>query len=289
MSHKRIGGRFTAASATEAYTRQLTAPVKKWRKAWVPPTGLGPESSFKIYRWVRVDKLPGADLEAEAEENEDNEEDLEDNVDEAEDAEGDEGEADLPPPPETGLKPPPINDALAETNLTAPSASPAPDNINVAEEITPAQDDVIAATQETMLEEPAVNTALPEDPPLQQETFIPPPSDIGIPPNAIEITNVAPGSAELGNGDLGAGGVEITLPETTTTLIEEAAAEAVHDAPLMSMTGEVYAEAEELDEGRDVKEPEEMEMDQDIPTGKDRGRAGHGRDAPTGGGSGYGG
>ncbi|ORX37978.1 hypothetical protein BD324DRAFT_411914 [Kockovaella imperatae] len=49
MSHfRRNQGRFSANTASEAYQRQLATPVHKWKKAWVSPTGLQPESSYKV-------------------------------------------------------------------------------------------------------------------------------------------------------------------------------------------------------------------------------------------------
>ncbi|TXT05018.1 hypothetical protein VHUM_03838 [Vanrija humicola] len=59
MSHgvRRIQGRFTTNTASEAYQRQLLAPVKRWRKGWVAPAGLPEGSTFKVCKWIKLDEV----------------------------------------------------------------------------------------------------------------------------------------------------------------------------------------------------------------------------------------
>ncbi|WVQ85684.1 hypothetical protein IAT38_007850 [Cryptococcus sp. DSM 104549] len=48
-------GRFQSSTATESHQRQLAAPVHRWKREWVAPTGMAPESSYKVFKWVRTD------------------------------------------------------------------------------------------------------------------------------------------------------------------------------------------------------------------------------------------
>ncbi|GFZ43133.1 hypothetical protein JCM24511_00852 [Saitozyma sp. JCM 24511] len=315
MAHvRRIGGRFTTNTASEAYQRQLTAPVHKWKKAWVAPSGLQPESSYKICKWVRID-------EAEDDLADEGDEDVEEG-DEAE--EGDEGEgegegegdvdeggeegddaavttakatpaltpapgatvtepatpmetdSEMPPPativiaeptpevtpaPESGLEPEtvpatataPAPAALAPEATPTPTPTPGDREDAVPGEITPAEDSIEEGS------EPVV-TAIPvEAAPAPAEEL---PSH-EIPSNAIEMSNTAPGSTEVGHGDLGAeAGVEITLPtpHSPGKTAEEAAAEHATGVVELESSVEAHgvtdtAEVEVADEPMDVDEP----------------------------------
>ncbi|KLT39347.1 hypothetical protein CC85DRAFT_198398 [Cutaneotrichosporon oleaginosum] len=69
MSHgvRRIQGRFTTSASSEAYQRQLLAPVKRWRRGWVQPAGLPEGSTYKVCKWQRVDEDDEMDPETDTE------------------------------------------------------------------------------------------------------------------------------------------------------------------------------------------------------------------------------
>ncbi|WWC86209.1 uncharacterized protein L201_001082 [Kwoniella dendrophila CBS 6074] len=108
MSHFRRSnfGRFTSSNANEHYQRQLTAPVNKWKRQWISPTGLAPESSYKICKWVKQKekaKLVGAieiddntpipeGEENEGEENDEDQEMEEDDQEQGDEEDGEEGD-----------------------------------------------------------------------------------------------------------------------------------------------------------------------------------------------------
>ncbi|KAG2159646.1 uncharacterized protein EDB93DRAFT_4882 [Suillus bovinus] len=52
-TRRRIG---VSIATTEAARRQLMQPVVCWEKAWTVPENAAPNSSMKIYKWVKTDK-----------------------------------------------------------------------------------------------------------------------------------------------------------------------------------------------------------------------------------------
>ncbi|KIY63029.1 hypothetical protein CYLTODRAFT_446867 [Cylindrobasidium torrendii FP15055 ss-10] len=56
MSKRRVGG--VSAATTEAARRQLMQPVPCWEKAWVTPEGFPGNTTFKVYKWVKTDRVP---------------------------------------------------------------------------------------------------------------------------------------------------------------------------------------------------------------------------------------
>ncbi|KAG7098983.1 hypothetical protein E1B28_000869 [Marasmius oreades] len=53
-TRRRIG---VSAATTEAARRQLMQPVTCWEKQWVTPENASVDSTFKIYKWVKTDKV----------------------------------------------------------------------------------------------------------------------------------------------------------------------------------------------------------------------------------------
>ncbi|KAJ8083726.1 hypothetical protein AAF712_000660 [Marasmius tenuissimus] len=54
-TRRRVG---VSAATTEAARRQLMQPVACWEKQWVTPENAPVGSTFKIYRWVKTEKIP---------------------------------------------------------------------------------------------------------------------------------------------------------------------------------------------------------------------------------------
>ena len=52
-TRRRIG---VSIATTEAARRQLMQPVACWEKVWTVPEHAPPNSSMKIYKWVKADK-----------------------------------------------------------------------------------------------------------------------------------------------------------------------------------------------------------------------------------------
>ena len=52
-TRRRIG---VSIATTEAARRQLMQPVVCWEKAWIVPENAAPNSSMKIYKWVKTDR-----------------------------------------------------------------------------------------------------------------------------------------------------------------------------------------------------------------------------------------
>ncbi|KAK4687411.1 hypothetical protein P7C73_g2704, partial [Tremellales sp. Uapishka_1] len=69
---------------------------------------------------------------------------------------------------------------------------------------------------------PLTDTAVPTEAPNPLETPTPLETpDTDLPSNAIQMTNTAPQHTEVGAGDLGAAGIEITLPGDIGTSVEQ--------------------------------------------------------------------
>ncbi|WWC99655.1 hypothetical protein V866_006559 [Kwoniella sp. B9012] len=238
MSHfRRNFGRFTSSSASEHYQRQLTAPVNKWKKQWVTPVGLAPESSYKICKWVKQKekaKLTGAievddntpvPEEGEGDEDEDGGEDQEmeeDDQDQDQDQnedEGDEGEgegegenddeedgkatttsAQTPAPAVT------VNTADTTTQ-SQPQPEPISTTAKEGEESSTKPPDAalneqekeVVPTSTTIEKEKESTPASEKEKEENHESIIP--AHQTIPSNAIEIHPVGPSATESGLGE----------------------------------------------------------------------------------------
>ncbi|KAL0578504.1 hypothetical protein V5O48_003497 [Marasmius crinis-equi] len=53
-TRRRIG---VSAATTEAARRQLMQPVACWEKQWITPENAPAGSSFKVYKWVKTEKI----------------------------------------------------------------------------------------------------------------------------------------------------------------------------------------------------------------------------------------
>ncbi|WVQ97238.1 hypothetical protein IAU59_004348 [Kwoniella sp. CBS 9459] len=261
MSHFRRSnfGRFQSNTATESYQRQLTAPVNKWKRQWVSPTGLAPESSYKICKWVKIKqkaKLAGAVSEAgdgddvtpapdgdDADEGDGEDMDEDDQGDEGDDNEGDEDEEDgeegkatedqTPAPSaaaaaasaDSGANPVSTDTPALETKeASSPKAAPPSANpLGQTDEPTLPEGSSAAppvpSTEEGTVEETTKDEGKEES----HEAPVPPHHEI--PSNAIEVSNVGPQSTESGLATVGTTeeGVEIEM---------RPAEEAVHAQPV---------------------------------------------------------
>ena len=232
--------------------------------------------------YVCDERLRGVDTQLEGldvdndEENEDNDEEMEDggdeeNGDEADEDEAEDGEADLPPPPTaspalaapttaaTKAPEPPTEETKPELPVpivTVQGAEPTP--------LDPAKPSPAAPAQ---LTEP-IGVAAAAEAALA-------PTSAEMPSNAIEVSNIAP-SAEVGHGDLGAGGgMEITRPEPSVSpslgaasapLAPETAVGAVEE---QIVSAETAAEAEPasastVDEKMDVDGPPDPTAEEPV-------------------------
>ncbi|WWD17909.1 hypothetical protein CI109_102354 [Kwoniella shandongensis] len=256
MSHSRRSnfGRFQSNTASESFQRQLTAPVHKWKKQWVSPKGLAPESSYKICKWVKShekakpagaisevgdEETPAPDGDVDVDE-EDEGEDGDENMDEdeGEGEEGGEGEAEgegeedeTKPPTET---PAPEGRTEPPTPLETPDTEVAP----------PSLEPIVSAIAETTVEQtPAPAPATTTDEPTH-EAPIPPHTEI--PSNAIEITNTTPFHTEAGKADVGSTepGIEITTRHEED-VVPEAVAEPVKQDEKMDVEEEAQPPATE--------------------------------------------
>ncbi|KAL7419408.1 hypothetical protein Q5752_006246 [Cryptotrichosporon argae] len=213
---RRVHGRFTTNTASEAYQRQLFAPVKKWRRGWVTPKGLPEGRTYKICRWVRADDLneDGTPLDEDDEGDDDDEGDEDEGEGEGEDGdEGDEGNGDDAEDGDDDVPP----TATGATATATASAMEAPTPAAA----TPAPP-VVARDAPKSADTPAdAGAALPAGAPKTQ---------------GVEVRAAPP--VEEGLGDLGAGGVEVapvaapapaaaieTEPSTGTAASEAAAPE----------------------------------------------------------------
>ncbi|WVF70888.1 hypothetical protein IAT40_005683 [Kwoniella sp. CBS 6097] len=245
MSHFRRSnfGRFQSNTATESYQRQLTTPVNKWKRQWVSPTGLAPESSYKICKWVKIKekaKLAGAVSEAgdgddvtpapdgdEADEGDGEDMDEDEQGDEGDENEGDEDEEDgeegkatedqTPAPattaaaaaasPVTAPNPPSTDSPATEGIAAHPSVE---STVQSSQPTAPKRDSTAPAVQSTEVEK-VEDPAKEEGKEESHEAPVPPHHEI--PSNAIEITNVGPQSTESGLATVGTTeeGVEIEM------------------------------------------------------------------------------
>ncbi|WWC66356.1 uncharacterized protein I206_100257 [Kwoniella pini CBS 10737] len=237
MSHFRRAnyGRFTSASANEHYQRQLVAPVNKWKKQWVSPSGLAPESSYKICKWVKQKekaKLAGAievddntpaidEDENENEEGEGEDQDMdEDEQDQGEDEEGD-GEIDVEAEAEEDAKPSTTNVSIPivestsvpsteGASISASQVVPSVANPAAVESVPNQSEATGEGLADSITAAEPLNSDLPQPVPPQEdqaeevkedhEASIP--KHATIPSNAIEISNVAPSSTEVGLGTI---------------------------------------------------------------------------------------
>ncbi|ORY35003.1 hypothetical protein BCR39DRAFT_516018 [Naematelia encephala] len=249
MSHlRRIGGRFVPNTSSEAYQRQLTAPVHKWKKTWVTPTGLQPESSYKVCRWVRVnDKavieddefIAGPDDEEQGDEGDEDIEEGEEGAngdaeikegDEPEDEDkegglGEEGEV------KKGGDEQGKGDKIGE--LGEDGEAKEGEKVDALEAKEQGDGDE-KETDDTKMEitTPAPPPAIEETPNAQatetaeEEAEDPEPTAVAdpIPSNAVEMTNTA-GETEVGTGDLGLSGEGVELTEGVAASVPDQAAE----------------------------------------------------------------
>ncbi|KAK8865905.1 hypothetical protein IAR55_001053 [Kwoniella newhampshirensis] len=271
MSHSRRSnfGRFTSTTASESFQRQLTAPVHKWKKQWVSPKGLAPESSYKICKWVKSQekaKLVGATSEVgdeetpapdgdvdvdEEDEGEDGDEIMEDDEGEGEEGADVEGEGEAEGEGEEDETKPPTETLAPEGPTEPPTPLETPDHELATPMLAPssavAEGGIEAEPVSAIASAPA--TAADE---LTHEATIPPHTDI--PSNAMEVTNTSPFHTELGKANLGASepGVEITtrhaedaVPETTDETKEDERMDVEgEDTPLEKDEGLVMGEME---------------------------------------------
>ncbi|WRT64108.1 uncharacterized protein IL334_001037 [Kwoniella shivajii] len=297
MSFRRSNfGRFTSSTANESYQRQLTAPVNKWRKQWVSPTGLAPESSYKICKWVKQKekaKLAGAaegddntpapeGEENEGDENdegEDQEMDEDNQGDEEGEAEGEEGEGEgdgeaVPTATGVAAQTPVPGMISTETDIpTATSTSvPQPSEPIVGEsgpEPVTAKVTETSPTAEQISSEPRATEEIERAPGSQpqesHEAPIPPHNPI--PSNAIEITSVAPTSTETGLGTIGMSDTSVQLEtrhaEDTADEkmdVEEPVQMEEKDKGLVHGEMEAPTEALEMTEVDETKEVEKEQM-----------------------------
>ncbi|KAK6905677.1 hypothetical protein I204_05625 [Kwoniella mangroviensis CBS 8886] len=235
MSHfRRNFGRFTSSSASEHYQRQLTAPVNKWKKQWVTPIGLAPESSYKICKWVKQKekaKLTGAievddntpvPEEGEGDEDEDGGEDQdqdmeEDDQDQNED-DGDEGEGEGENEDEEDVKatttaaqtpaPTVTVDTADSTTQTQTQPEPISTTAKEGEEFsTKPTDAAVDAQEEEVIPPPTTgekekeSTPAPEKKEEEENHESTIPTHQTIPSNATEIHPVGPSATESGLGE----------------------------------------------------------------------------------------
>ena len=174
----------------------------KWRKAWVPPTGAQPESSYKICRYVKVakevkegeDETNGDDEDEEEGEGEGEGEGEEEEEEEGEDEEEGDGKVTAAATPAVGT-PAGAGDEVALGESVAPTSTPA----------VPTSSDPAPAPETT----PPV-TIPTSDPPATVE-------HTAIPSNAIELTNTTPDHVADGSSATVQGGIEITQPHPEPT------------------------------------------------------------------------
>ncbi|OCF42493.1 hypothetical protein I317_03738 [Kwoniella heveanensis CBS 569] len=238
MSHFRRSnfGRFQSNTATESYQRQLTTPVNKWKRQWVSPTGLAPESSYKICKWVKIKekaKLAGAVSDAgdgddvtpapdgdEADEGEGDGEDMDedDQSDEGDENEGDDDDGDgdegkatedqtPAPAPATAVAPatsahppdvPPFSSTPAAGLKTGSSETPAVASEDPSTSVVTTEGET-SALPTTAIDAGQTGGVVPEE--ESHEAPVPPHHEI--PSNAIEVSNVAPQSTESGLATVG--------------------------------------------------------------------------------------
>ncbi len=60
MSNRRRVG--VSAATTEAARRQLMQPVPCWEKIWVTPENSSVNSTLKVFKWVKTDKIQVCNL-----------------------------------------------------------------------------------------------------------------------------------------------------------------------------------------------------------------------------------
>ncbi|WVW82260.1 hypothetical protein I302_104266 [Kwoniella bestiolae CBS 10118] len=218
MSHfRRNYGRFTSSSANEHYQRQLTAPVNKWKKQWVTPIGLAPESSYKICKWVKQkekakltgaievdDNTPVPDEGDEEEgddqgEGEDQEMEEDDQEQEGDDDEGEpEGEEEEEAKGTTTVAPTPAPAPISDPATSQANAGDIPKAEGIVE-ATISKEEVITETEKPSTEAEPTPIAAEEKEGNHESTI---PTHNPIPSNAIELHPIAPSSTETGLGEI---------------------------------------------------------------------------------------
>jgi len=180
----------------------------KWRKAWVPPTGAQPESSYKICRYVKVakevkegeDETNGDDEDEEEGEGEGEGEGEEEEEEEGEDEEEGDGKVTAAATPAVGT-PAGAGNEVALDESVAPTSTPA----------APTSSDPAPASASTPAPETTPPVTIPtSDPPATVE-------HTAIPSNAIELTNTTPDHVADGSSATVQGGIEITQPHPEPT------------------------------------------------------------------------
>ena len=241
------------------------------------PSGQGESTSVCGERIKGVDtQLEGLDVDND-EENDDNDEDMEDggdeeNGDEADEDEAEDGEADLPPPPTATT-------ALAAVPAGAPPTAAATKALEPPIEETkpelPVPTVTVQGVEPTPLEptKPSPAAAATPTPELTEPIGVAAAAEI--PSNAIEVSNIAP-SAEVGHGDLGAGGgMEITRPEPSVSpslgaasapLAPETAVGAVEEPSVSAETAAeaAPASASTVEEKMDVDGPSDPTAEEPV-------------------------
>ncbi|WVR05852.1 hypothetical protein IAU60_002878 [Kwoniella sp. DSM 27419] len=271
MSHRRSNfGRFQSGAANESFQRQLTAPVNRWKRQWVAPTGLAPESSYKICKWVKINekaKLAGAISEIgddatpapdgdndEGDEGDDNDNDNEDEgmEEDQEEGDGDEGEGEGEGEEEGEGEGEGEGEAEGEAEAEGEgNAEKTAGETKTDASAVPAEGAVAAAAAVDTADplettaEPTVGASVKASAETDgtqdeasHEAVIPPHQ--AIPSNAMDITNVAPQATETGLGEVtnAEGGIEIH-----TRPAEEAVQAVTEEAPVADEAMDVDAAA----------------------------------------------